>query len=524
MASIQALLMAVAAGGGSTPVPGYVVFQTNNQGMDGDTAFVDDTGIRTLTAVGNAQTDDGDFIFGNSSALFDGSGDGVDLSSEVTFTYTQKWALQLWFRPRLDSYTGGTTSLQGLTVRANSGGNDVIEEVYWHNQAGNNRRIFGNKSGNKDVLFQVAGATLTADTWYYLLMQNDPSASQLRTYLAAAGGSLTLINTVTNRGLRFQTYGYSIAASTDYHDGSIGPIRISDNHDVPLTIPTDLFEGGETGFGITSPYRMGYTGADNTSFVAPTTGTYTFRLWGAGGGSNFNVGGGDAALGGAGGFLKFDLALSAGDVVTARVGGAGNRGVTGSRRPGSGGGRTEILVNGTRKAVAGAGGGGGGYGNSNTESWGGEGGGTSGLAGQGGATNSGGATPGLGGTSSAGGTGGTPGPGSTGASLQGGNGAGSNTANPGGWPNGGAASNQDERGGGGGDGYYGGGGGGGNGTWGNAGGGGSSWTHADCSNITHTRGVKNAAPGTGETGYLSGTAIGGQNGNNGGNGRIVITW
>ena len=75
-----------------------------------------------------------------------------------------------------------------------------------------------------------------------------------------------------------------------------------------------------------------------------------------------------------------------------------------------------------------------------------------------------------------------------------------------------------------GDGYYGGGGGGGNGTWGNAGGGGSSYTSGACSNVTHTRGVKNAAPGTGETGYLSGTAIGGSNGSDGGSGRVVITW
>lgn len=275
---------------------------------------------------------------------------------------------------------------------------------------------------------------------------------------------------------------------------------------------------------IASPFAIDYSAAEDNIFVAPSTGTYTFRMWAAGGGSNFNTSGGDMAQGGAGGFVKFDISLTAGDRVTAKVGGAGKRGISGSRRPGSGAGRTEIRIGGVLVAVAGAGAGGGGYGNSNTESWGGEGGGTSGLAGQGGATNSGGATPGLGGTSSAGGAGGTPGPGATGASLQGGDGSGTSLNNLGGWPNGGFASANSEYGGGGGDGYYGGGGGGGNGTWGNGGGGGSSYTNGSCSNVTHTRGVKNAAPATGETGYVAGIAIGGSAGTDGGNGRIVITW
>jgi hypothetical protein len=274
---------------------------------------------------------------------------------------------------------------------------------------------------------------------------------------------------------------------------------------------------------LTSPYALAQVPAQTNQFVAPSTGTYTFRLWAAGGGSNFNTSGGDRALGGAGGFLKFDITLTAGDRVSTRIGGKGRPG-TSSRIPGSGGGRTEIRVNGTLHAVCGAGAGGGGYGNNNTESWGGEGGGTTGLAGQGGVTNSGGATPGLAGTPSAGGAGGTPGPGVTGASLQGGNGSGSNVNTLGGWPNGGYASTDAERGGGGGDGYYGGGGGGGTGTWGNGGGGGSSFTSGSCSNVTHTQGVKDAAPGTGESGYVAGIAIGGRDGTVGGDGRVYITF
>lgn len=274
---------------------------------------------------------------------------------------------------------------------------------------------------------------------------------------------------------------------------------------------------------LTSPYALDYAAVQTNQFVAPSTGTYTFRLWGGGGASNGNSSGADRALGGAGGFLKFDISLTAGDVVSTRIGGGGRQDGN-SRVPGSGGGRTEVRVNGTLVAVCGGGAGAGGYGATNTQSWGGEGGGTSGLAGQGGATNSGGASPGLGGGSGAGGAGGTPGPGATGASLQGGNGSGSNLNMLGGWPNGGYSSTDAERGGGGGDGYYGGGGGGGTGTWGNGGGGGSSYTSGACSNVTHTRGTNDAAPGTGESGYVAGIAIGGRDGTNGGNGRIYITF
>lgn len=177
--------------------------------------------------------------------------------------------------------------------------------------------------------------------------------------------------------------------------------------------------------------------------------------------------------------------------------------------------------------LVGAGGGGGGIGQGNQYSWGGSGGDTSANPG-GDALSPSFATGGGGGTQIAGGVVGTPGTGLNGSYLQGGAGAGYDlgTQSAGGWPNGGAVVQIDERGGGGGGGYYGGGGGGGQGTHGAGGGGGSSYTDPSVTSVVHTKTAANdtSAPGTAETGYISGIAEGGLNLDDGSNGLIFIEY
>lgn len=267
-----------------------------------------------------------------------------------------------------------------------------------------------------------------------------------------------------------------------------------------------------------------YTGGDESVTVPAGASFALVRMWGAGGGSNgAGYGAGDAARGGPGGFLKFKIPVTASETLTAKVGQGGTKGAS-TRAPGNGGGRTQIARGATILGIAGAGGGAGGYGASNAQSFGGKGGGTTAGSGQDGSTNSGSAAPGIGGTQSAGGAAGTPGSPSSGASLQGGNGdtgGGLKAAN---WPNGGRASTSGEYGGGGGDGYFGGGGGGGSGSWGNGGGGGSSYADASATDVVHTQGTTTTAPGTSESGYVSGVAVGGVDSSNGGNGLIYIEW
>ncbi len=218
-----------------------VLFIENNQGTDGSTTFSDATGNRILTPIGNAQIDTAQFILGNSSALFDGNGDGVSLSTNIALPSTITWSIEVWFRTRLGSYTGGTASLRGLTLRANSGGQDALEEIFYYDTDLNNRRPFGNLGGNKDVLFRYE-TNLLANTWYYFRAINNTQTSTFKAYLGTTPGTpLIEIYSTINKRLVFGTYGYSVAAATDYMDGHVGPIRVSRNFVLPLVVPSALF-------------------------------------------------------------------------------------------------------------------------------------------------------------------------------------------------------------------------------------------------------------------------------------------
>jgi Glycine rich protein len=161
---------------------------------------------------------------------------------------------------------------------------------------------------------------------------------------------------------------------------------------------------------------------------APTTGTYTFQVWGAQGGSALNTNGTVAQTGPLGGYSAGNYSLTSGQAVYVYVGGQGsgsnsvltavsggfNGGGVGyngsaSGRAAGGGGASDIRIGGNafsnRVIVAGGGGGGKlftGYGNQSD----GYGGGTSGASGNTSNFSNGWAGNGGGGTQSAGGAGG----------------------------------------------------------------------------------------------------------------------
>lgn len=211
-----------------------------------------------------------------------------------------------------------------------------------------------------------------------------------------------------------------------------------------------------------------YTGAAQT-WTAPISTTVSITLDGAQGGDTAQ------SSGGRGGRVTFDLPVAAGDVLTFYVGGAGSVSTVGgwngggampsNTLGGTGGGATDVRLNGTALANrVGVAGGGGGASNNGTTGFanGGAGGGLTGA-------NGAGTTPGLGGTQSAGGAGG----GSFGAAgTLGQGGSGSQTAGYQGT---------------GGGGYYGG------GASQNAlggGGGGSSYATGTATNVVHTQGSR----------------------------------
>jgi hypothetical protein len=161
---------------------------------------------------------------------------------------------------------------------------------------------------------------------------------------------------------------------------------------------------------------------------APTTGTYTFQVWGAQGGSALNTNGTVAQTGPLGGYSAGNYSLTSGQAVYVYVGGQGsgsnstNAAISGgfngggnayngdaSGRAASGGGASDIRIGGAslsnRVIVAGGGGGGRFYADYGTQS-GGFGGGATGGDGVTGSFSASTSRNGKGGTQSAGGAGG----------------------------------------------------------------------------------------------------------------------
>jgi hypothetical protein len=190
------------------------------------------------------------------------------------------------------------------------------------------------------------------------------------------------------------------------------------------------------------------TTGDYYLWSAPSTGTYTFQVWGAQGGSALNADGTVGQTGPLGGYAAGNYSLTSGQAVYVYVGGQGsgsasvsaaisagfNGGGIGyngeSGRAASGGGGSDIRIGGNalanRVIVAGAGGGGRRYTGYGAQS-GSYGGGTSGAGGITGGFGDGHSANGRGGTQSAGGAGGSNGgTASAGTSGNGGNGISNN--------------------------------------------------------------------------------------------------
>lgn len=77
--------VAVAAGA-SDPFWANVSLLCHFDGADGSASFVDETG-KTITAVGSAQVDTAQSVFGGASGLFDGSGDFLTLADDPAWSF-----------------------------------------------------------------------------------------------------------------------------------------------------------------------------------------------------------------------------------------------------------------------------------------------------------------------------------------------------------------------------------------------------------------------------------------------------
>lgn len=229
-------------GGGADPDYASVVFGTNNQGANAGTSFTDfSSSPATLTANGNAQTSTAQYIFGTSSAYFDGSGDYVDRGAEINISPATSWTQEMWLRPDEASYTGGISSLRGFILLLNSGGDNRVVTTQYYSAAAASRRPTGGAQNNGSQL-QTTGFDFSANTWYFIQMVSDAGANTFKVYIGSTpGGTGTEYLSTTAKGVYFRYYGAGGTPGLDYFKGYMGPIRLTSGVARANAIPSGLF-------------------------------------------------------------------------------------------------------------------------------------------------------------------------------------------------------------------------------------------------------------------------------------------
>ena len=230
----------VAAGGGD---PNYAstLIVMNMQGANNGTTFTDNApSPGTWTAVGNAKTSTAQFIFGTSSGVFDGSGDAVSRSAEISIASTTSWTFEQWYRPDEDNYTGGTAAFKG--IRIVEAGASILGYEYF-SQAPSQRCTWGGRDGTSLAL-QDQTLVLLANTWYFVMMTNDAAGNVFTVYVDTGAG-LTSRGTLTKRGIRIQDLGMRTgntgSSPNNEFKGYVGPTRLTSGVVRSVATPTALF-------------------------------------------------------------------------------------------------------------------------------------------------------------------------------------------------------------------------------------------------------------------------------------------
>lgn len=231
----------------SDPYYSSVALLLNMTGNNGSTTFIDNAPVPgSYTAFGSANISTAQFIYGTSSAYFDGTtGSSIRRSSMITVPSNQNWTMEGWFRP---SESSRLNTLNGVTVRGNSGSaNTVLALDFYNPDASKRRHIFGgvNQSGTINLINTGASFGVIANTWYYYMITNDVGTNQIKLNIGAAGSSLQEFSTSGAKALTFNDLGcYQGSVLNGFDDaffGYIGPTRLTVGIARNPTMPNGLF-------------------------------------------------------------------------------------------------------------------------------------------------------------------------------------------------------------------------------------------------------------------------------------------
>jgi hypothetical protein len=166
----------------------------------------------TITAYGNAQIDTAQSKFGDASALFDGSGDYLDLNENIM--PAGAFTIEMWYRP------SSLASVQ--TLWGNFLNNETGSATLWVNT--NGQVNFYLKPSNI-----VSSTTyLAVNTWYHIAVRKNSSdgyALYINGVSESTATNATALSSTTNLiGTRFNN---SLASFAEFTNGWIDELRIS---------------------------------------------------------------------------------------------------------------------------------------------------------------------------------------------------------------------------------------------------------------------------------------------------------
>lgn len=156
-----------------------VVYLGGFQGADASTTFVDESKYsHPCTAGGNAQIDTAQFKFGSSSALFDGTGDWIEMLDHDAFHIVEDFTCEAWVRHTAFSPTFGnsimghyTDSAQRSWAFCDLGSVSDQMALFW--------------SGNGTGVNTITKTWVSSlDTWFHFAV--DREGSTLRLYADGA--------------------------------------------------------------------------------------------------------------------------------------------------------------------------------------------------------------------------------------------------------------------------------------------------------------------------------------------------
>ena len=184
--------------------------------------FLAPTGpVRTqydINVNGDTQVDTAQYQFGGASALFDGTGDYLDVEQGGTYNLfafgTNDFTIEMWIRPAV------TGTVRYILDARNAAGSTAVA-VTW--QVRNDNKLYSYINGS---YWAVSSGTISGSTWTHIALVRDGDA--LRQYINGTqdGGrtGIVLASFVDNQGLFGTFHGKSAA----FWNGHMDEIRVSD--------------------------------------------------------------------------------------------------------------------------------------------------------------------------------------------------------------------------------------------------------------------------------------------------------